>query len=284
MGASARDAEFARLALPLLPVVARVARSLTRDGADADDLVQETYLRAYRYWHSFDQATDCRKWLATICRNVWFDTLRRESHVTVVNDTELESLAAARVHRAAVAAGLGDMYSRVDLGPAISRAVASLDIPFRARHPLSRGARAQRCRRVELRGDRERTRRSHRHRAIPTVSSAPAAAAGPHGLRARRGLHDRSQQIESMTSFRSSHRSECEEVVRRLWPHLDGTLPDTDRERVTLHLEGCANCRSHFDFALAFLDAVSSAQPDPYDHERLRARVLAALGSEGFSA
>ena len=36
----------------------------------------------------------------------------------------------------------------------------------------------------------------------------------------------------------------CDEVVRRLWPHLDGALPESERARVVAHLEACAGCRS----------------------------------------
>src|SRR5665213_1630956 len=58
-----RDAEFEREALPWLDDVYRFAHSLTRDEADADDVVQETYLRAYRSWHTFIPGTECRRWL-----------------------------------------------------------------------------------------------------------------------------------------------------------------------------------------------------------------------------
>lgn len=125
------DKEFAAIALPLLPDVARVARALVRDPSDADDLVQETYLRAYRYWHSFERGTDCRRWLTQICRNVLADSKRKGRLETAVEDAELESLAAIRIHKAAVAAGLGDLYSRIDLGPAILAAIAKLDPIFR---------------------------------------------------------------------------------------------------------------------------------------------------------
>jgi anti-sigma factor (TIGR02949 family) len=80
-----------------------------------------------------------------------------------------------------------------------------------------------------------------------------------------------------------SRRSECEEIVRRLWPYIDGRLPDSERERVTSHLEGCVACASHFDFAAAFLEAVHAARPAEREDEDLRIRVLSALGSEGFS-
>ena len=58
-----RDRDFAAIALPLLPNIKRFALSLTRNEADADDIVQETFLRAYRYWGTFETGTDCRRWL-----------------------------------------------------------------------------------------------------------------------------------------------------------------------------------------------------------------------------
>lgn len=126
-----RDAEFAALALPLLPVVRRVALALTGNAADADDLVQETFLRAYRYWHTFQRGSDCRKWLTAICRNVLVDMRRRDRLESATEADELESLAAAHLHNSARASGLGDMYARLDLGPAITEAIARLDPIFR---------------------------------------------------------------------------------------------------------------------------------------------------------
>jgi RNA polymerase sigma-70 factor (ECF subfamily) len=124
-------AAFVAAALPLLPVVARVAYALTRDQSDADDLVQETYLRAFRKWQSFEAGTDCRRWLLTVCRNAFRDRYRRERTTEVVADIELESLAAAQLHNAARDAGVADLYARLDLGPAISQAIARLDPVFR---------------------------------------------------------------------------------------------------------------------------------------------------------
>lgn len=43
----------------------------------ADDLVQETYLRAWKYFDSFDPDTNCRAWLFSILRNVWIDRCRK---------------------------------------------------------------------------------------------------------------------------------------------------------------------------------------------------------------
>lgn len=69
----------------------------------------------------------------------------------------------------------------------------------------------------------------------------------------------------------------CEDVVRQLWPFLDGALPESERARVVAHLEGCAGCRSHRDFARAFLEAVHDARTTPPEFRDLQARVEAAL-------
>lgn len=68
-----QDAEkpgFAEEALPCLPAVYRFALRLTRgDEAEAEDLVQDTFLRAYRRWETYTPQTQCLSWLFTICRN-----------------------------------------------------------------------------------------------------------------------------------------------------------------------------------------------------------------------
>ena len=129
---AARDAEFARVALPLLPVVARVAQALTRDAADAEDLVQDTFLKAYRHWHTFDAGSDCRRWLSAICRNTFFAQRARQRWVTAVgDDLELETFAAVSLHKLARDRGVEDLFERLDLAPAITDAIAALDAPFR---------------------------------------------------------------------------------------------------------------------------------------------------------
>jgi RNA polymerase sigma-70 factor (ECF subfamily) len=62
--------DFAGIALPLMDHVYSVARYLARNESDADDLVQETYLRACRFWHQFEGGTNCKAWLLTILYNV----------------------------------------------------------------------------------------------------------------------------------------------------------------------------------------------------------------------
>jgi RNA polymerase sigma-70 factor (ECF subfamily) len=131
MAAPTRDAQFEAEALSRLDDVARFARSLTRDEADADDLVQETFLRAYRSWDSYMPGTDCRRWLFTICRNAFLRTRERERRMIPVEDPELETLGAVVLAVAADRSGHGDMFTSMDLAPAIRRALDELPEAFR---------------------------------------------------------------------------------------------------------------------------------------------------------
>lgn len=74
--AHVEDDRFRRFVVPELPVLLRVARRLTGDATDAEDLVQETLVRAYRAVDRFD-GRHPRAWLLTIQRNAWRNMNRR---------------------------------------------------------------------------------------------------------------------------------------------------------------------------------------------------------------
>jgi len=125
------EADFTREALAHLDAVAGFARSLAGSGANADDLVQETYLRAFRNWSSFQPGTSCRAWLFTICRNAHYTTHQREGRVEAVSDPDLEALAAAALHASAREAGLSDVFDRFDVLDAVRREVDALPLHTR---------------------------------------------------------------------------------------------------------------------------------------------------------
>jgi RNA polymerase sigma-70 factor, ECF subfamily len=77
LAAEARDrVRFEEDALALADQVYRVARHLSRD--DAEELVQETYVRAFRSWASFQPGTNLRAWLLRILTNLNIDRGRRQ--------------------------------------------------------------------------------------------------------------------------------------------------------------------------------------------------------------
>ncbi|HEX5436173.1 MAG TPA: sigma-70 family RNA polymerase sigma factor [Gemmatimonadaceae bacterium] len=126
------DERFTQEALAWVDDVYRFACSMTRDEADADDIVQETYLRAYRSWHTFQPGSDCRRWLFTICRNVFLRVRERERRkMDVATDAEFEALAALHTATRARQGGYEDLFARLDLGPAIEQAIAALPVVFR---------------------------------------------------------------------------------------------------------------------------------------------------------
>jgi len=79
-------AAFSRHVLPEVDVLYRVARSLTRNNADAEDLVQETMLKAFRSIERFD-GRHPRAWLLTILRNTQINSVRRKRPV-LLNDPD----------------------------------------------------------------------------------------------------------------------------------------------------------------------------------------------------
>ena len=73
-------ARFVNDALPYLKQLSDRARRLTRNAADADDLVQETMLRAYAGFNTFSEGTNLRAWLSRIMTDTYINGLRRAQH------------------------------------------------------------------------------------------------------------------------------------------------------------------------------------------------------------
>src|SRR5438270_598781 len=114
----------------------RTARRLTRDPSDAEDLVQDTYLKAFRAADRFERGTNLRAWLFTILHNTARNRARDRAREGVTVDTE----AAERAADASVAEGR-DSRARRDtpealllrdtLAPDLQAAVDALPDAFR---------------------------------------------------------------------------------------------------------------------------------------------------------
>jgi RNA polymerase sigma-70 factor (ECF subfamily) len=75
-----RSREFEETALVHLDTLYRSALWLTHNRAEAEDLVQEACLRAFRGFHRFNPGTNCRAWLLTILRNEFLKRLKQGGH------------------------------------------------------------------------------------------------------------------------------------------------------------------------------------------------------------
>jgi RNA polymerase sigma-70 factor (ECF subfamily) len=86
---------FASEALGLLEPLFATALRLTRNRSDAEDLVQDTYVKAFRFAERFERGTNLKAWLYTILHNTWRNRRRDASRDTVEVDSERVEQAAA---------------------------------------------------------------------------------------------------------------------------------------------------------------------------------------------
>ncbi|MDO9175870.1 MAG: sigma-70 family RNA polymerase sigma factor [Actinomycetota bacterium] len=82
--------EFAQEAMQYAPQLYSAALRMTRSRSDAEDLVQETYLRAYRGYEGFTEGTNLRAWLFRILTNTFINTYRAKQRR--VQETELDDV------------------------------------------------------------------------------------------------------------------------------------------------------------------------------------------------
>jgi RNA polymerase sigma-70 factor, ECF subfamily len=126
---SSRSASFETEALTYLDGLYRAALRLTRVPADAEDLVQETYLKAFRAAGRFEPDTNLRAWLFTILHNTARNRVRDRARAHVTVDGEA-------VDRAAASGPGGvdtpeSLLLRATLGPELQAAIDALPDTFR---------------------------------------------------------------------------------------------------------------------------------------------------------
>jgi RNA polymerase sigma-70 factor (ECF subfamily) len=119
---------FTEQAMDLMPSLYSAALRMTRNPSDAEDLVQETYLKAYRGFGSFEQGTNLKAWLYRILTNTFINRYRaakRRPDETDLDDVEdfylyrrLGGLEEARAGRSAEDE-LMDMFSEAEVKAAV---------------------------------------------------------------------------------------------------------------------------------------------------------------------
>ncbi len=79
MDKAQKDALFEREFMPYIDALYNFAYRLTLDEDDANDLVQETYLKAYRFFASYEPGTNAKAWLFRILKNSFINEFRKKS-------------------------------------------------------------------------------------------------------------------------------------------------------------------------------------------------------------
>ncbi len=94
------DPEFQRQALEHLDALYNFAVYLTRNGSEAEDLVQETYLRAFRFSHRFQPGTHLKAWLFQILRNTFLTFYHQREREPALSEDGIPDGPAPMFHEA----------------------------------------------------------------------------------------------------------------------------------------------------------------------------------------
>ena len=133
-GKKALKADFERAAIPHLSYVYSAALYLTKNEHEAEDLVQETYLRAYRFFHKFEPGTNCRAWLLSIQRHLFINRYRQTKKLPdfldwdkIDQDYELFALSQENTEKS----NPENAFHSDVLGPEVEKALKELPEEFR---------------------------------------------------------------------------------------------------------------------------------------------------------
>ncbi|UCD65246.1 MAG: sigma-70 family RNA polymerase sigma factor [Candidatus Zixiibacteriota bacterium] len=111
----------------------RSAMQLTKNSSDAEDLVQETYIKAYRFWDKFQPGSNCKAWLFRIMTNAFINEYRAKSRSPVaasVDTIDDRFLYSQQVASSQLSNPEHMLYSRL-LRDEVTRAIESLPDEFR---------------------------------------------------------------------------------------------------------------------------------------------------------
>jgi len=133
---SLQKAGFQEEALPHLDAVYRFALRLAAGNADlAEDVAQDTFVRAYKSWHTYTRGTNCRSWLFTICRTTFLQHRQRSARRGVAASDVFSD---GQVDDAHGAQAIGssppkrpdeELFGQID--PLVTRAIDALPEVFR---------------------------------------------------------------------------------------------------------------------------------------------------------
>jgi len=127
-----KQKEFEREAVPQMDVLYSYAYHITNDHDDAQDLLQETFLKAFRFWDKFEKGTNLKAWLFRIMKNSYINRYRKEKKEGVsVSYDEVEDFVETIRDEAYHSENLAESLSKNLLDDEVARALESLPDEFR---------------------------------------------------------------------------------------------------------------------------------------------------------
>ncbi|OHB68882.1 MAG: hypothetical protein A2W17_01835 [Planctomycetes bacterium RBG_16_41_13] len=131
--------EFEELAMPHVDSLYNMAVRMSTNKEDAEDLVQETYLKAYRFFNTFQKGTNVKAWLFKILRNTFINKYRKaisSPSEVLYEDIELVNSYVSNNNEPDTKESIDTLKSKVEslddiLGDDIKNAIDSLPIEYR---------------------------------------------------------------------------------------------------------------------------------------------------------
>lgn len=226
----------------------RAALTLARNRDDAEDLVQDTLIKAWRSFDSYREDGNARGWLITILYNAYRDRYRKQKRQPATTPLQVDDSYHSQIPVETgepSAEGPEDEVLRQEISERILRAIR--DLPPEFREPLllvdlegfTYGEAA------EIMGVLKGTIMSRLHRARKRLGRdlAPYVAAESPGRRVHR--RKRPGPEHALAKRRVIN---CGEACRHLHAYIDGLLDDEDRSRIDDHLALCRRCCDRFEF------------------------------------
>ena len=126
-----RAREFEAVALVHLDALYRGALRLTHNRAEAEDIVQETCLRAFKGFDRFNPGTNCRAWLFTILRNTFLNRVRDAGREVLEGDSAVWESVSESLVETGVGESPEEQFLQTVLHGDVDRALRSLPLVFR---------------------------------------------------------------------------------------------------------------------------------------------------------
>lgn len=245
---AARKERFEELIAGQTESLYRTALTLTRSREDAEDLVQETLVRAWRSLDSFRPGENPRGWLTAILVNRSRDRYRHKklepqvaSLETIGLDRQVDALEAGALSTAT----LEDSVLTQTISDPVLQAIKTLPTPYKEALLLVDLEGFTYREAAEILGTLTGTVMSRLHRARRRLSGALAPyvrteSPGPRAAVRRRPGPEQALEKTRLIS--------CGEACRHVHAYVDGVLDDVDARRIDEHLAVCRRCCDRYDF------------------------------------
>ena len=129
-----KRANFEQEAMEFIDLLFNTAVQMTGSRVDAEDLVQETYMKAFKFFHKFKKGTNCKAWLFKIMKNIFINNFRKKAKIpTHVSFEEIEKFYPDQEPKYDFALGESDHEHMFDelLEDDVKEALDSLPLEFK---------------------------------------------------------------------------------------------------------------------------------------------------------